>query len=87
METIERAKNLTRQLITFAKGGAPRRETGNLASIVKDALEKTVKDTDISLCVDASPALHPVSFDGEQIGQTVECVGLNAIEAMQGRGG
>ena len=45
---IDRARNLTGQLLTFAKGGAPIREISNLSPVIRDASKLALSGSNVS---------------------------------------
>ncbi|MDA8390036.1 MAG: ATP-binding protein [Gammaproteobacteria bacterium] len=81
-----RARGLTLQLLTFAKGGAPVLKTGPIAETVRALVTFFLKGSRVRATVDLPDDLWPVDFDRDQIGQVVQNLVLNAIEAM-GEGG
>jgi PAS domain S-box-containing protein len=83
---IDRARNLTGQLLTFAKGGAPVLETGRLFPFVKDVAESVVGGSDVSYGFDHEENLWACNFDKTQLGQAINHVVLNAKEAMPNGG-
>jgi PAS domain S-box-containing protein len=82
METIERGRDLTRQLITFAKGGTPIREVGRLFPFVKDTARFALSGSSVSCECTVAPDLWPCNFDKNQIGQVVDNIVINAKQAM-----
>lgn len=79
---IDRATGLTKQLLSFAKGGAPVRESANLINIVKESADFVLHGTGFSLDFKADDDLRTVSVDKGQISQVVTNLVINAKEAM-----
>jgi PAS domain S-box-containing protein len=78
----QRARNLTGQLLTFAKGGQPIRETASLEEVIRDSAEFVLRGSK-SACRYHFPAdLWLVDIDKGQISQVVQNLILNAVEAM-----
>ncbi|MEQ8188543.1 MAG: PAS domain S-box protein, partial [Candidatus Eremiobacterota bacterium] len=79
-----RAKDLTYQLLTFAKGGMPVKKTGIISDVIKEAANFAVIGTK-STCEFYFPEdLWPVSIDEGQISQVIQNLVLNAEQSMNG---
>jgi PAS domain S-box-containing protein len=76
-----RAQSLTRQLLTFARGGAPLRAVLDVGPIVEEAARFASRGAAAACHVDISPGLWPVNGDAGQLAQVVQNLVLNAIEA------
>ncbi|MBU1565713.1 MAG: PAS domain S-box protein [Proteobacteria bacterium] len=77
-----RAKNLALQLLTFAKGGNPVKETSSLKSVIQDAAGFALRGDKIVCRYDIPDNLWLVDIDKGQIGQVIQNVVLNASQAM-----
>ncbi len=77
-----RAKGLTQQLLTFAKGGAPLKETTSLAEVVMDSADFVLSGQSVSCRFDIPEDLWLVDIDKGQISQVVQNLVLNAGQAM-----
>ncbi len=77
-----RARQLTRQLLTFAKGGDPVLAPVALAEVVKEAFELTLKNAPVRREISAPPDLWPASADKDQIVQVLQNLTRNALQAM-----
>lgn len=82
MDTMERARALTRQLLTFAKGGAPARQCGDLFPFVQDTARFALSGANVSSSCDIQNGLWPCDFDKNQIGQVIGNIVINAQQAM-----
>ncbi|MBN2715692.1 MAG: PAS domain S-box protein [Deltaproteobacteria bacterium] len=78
----ERAKNLTGQLLTFSRGGAPVLKTGNLEKVVRDAASFALSGANVSCEFDIAKDLWHVAFDEHQIAQVIDNIVINAKQAM-----
>jgi PAS domain S-box-containing protein len=77
-----RAKDLTQQLLTFARGGAPIKKLAAISSIVRDSATFALRGSNV-LCQFSLPDdLWPVEIDEGQISQVLTKVVINADEAM-----
>jgi nitrogen-specific signal transduction histidine kinase/CheY-like chemotaxis protein len=78
----KRAQSLTKQLLTFAKGGAPVKETASIGEVVKESshfvLSGSKSDCEFSIARD----LWPVEADVGQISQVVNNIVINANQSM-----
>jgi two-component system, cell cycle sensor histidine kinase and response regulator CckA len=82
MATIDRARALTRQLLTFAKGGAPIQKIGNLFPFVEETAKFALSGANVSCHFDVPQDLWACNFDKNQIGQVVDNLIINAQQAM-----
>ena len=86
MSTIDRARGLTQQLLTFAKGGTPVRKIDALFPFIKDAAQFALSGSNISCAFEIAGDLRPCNFDKNQIGQVIDNIVINAQQAMPGGG-
>jgi PAS domain S-box-containing protein len=86
LRTMDRAKGLTQQLLTFAKGGAPLRQ----AMLLDDFLRKTTafacSGSRVSCITDVEPGLWAAEYDANQLGQALDNILINAQQAMPAGG-
>ncbi len=78
----QRARDLTQQLLTFAKGGAPIREAVVLASVVREAAEFGLHGSKVRGEFALPSDLWVADVDKGQIMQVVHNIVINAIQAM-----
>lgn len=83
---VNRAKELTHQLLTFAKGGEPVRSSVSLGEVVREAAEFALHGAAAKCEFDLAPDLRPADVDKGQIGQVVQNLVINAVQAMPGGG-
>jgi PAS domain S-box-containing protein len=81
-----RAKDLTQQLLTFAKGGEPVRAAVPLADVVREAAQFALHGSSVRCEFAIAADLRPADADKGQIGQVVQNLVLNAVQAMPGGG-
>jgi PAS domain S-box-containing protein len=81
-----RAKNLTKQLLTFAKGGAPIRQTEQLLDMIKDSARFVLRGSNVNCIFHIPDDLWFAEVDKGQISQVIQNLVLNAQHAMPGGG-
>jgi two-component system, cell cycle sensor histidine kinase and response regulator CckA len=81
-----RARDLTRQLLTFARGGDPLRTSTALPGIVREAMDLVLQGTRVHAEYNFPPDLWSAHVDRDQIAQAVQNMALNAMQAMPSGG-
>ncbi len=81
-----RAKNLTRQLLTFSKGGSPIKMSASISELVIDTTNFALSGSKIKPEFFISDDLWPVEIDTAQISQVINNLVINAKEAMASGG-
>ncbi|MDY6988888.1 MAG: PAS domain S-box protein [Thermodesulfobacteriota bacterium] len=81
-----RAKNLTRQLVTFSKGGAPIKETAPVSELIRESARHALRGSSASLDFSASNGAWLVDYDKGQMEDVITYLVTNAHEAMPGDG-
>ena len=76
------AKDLTHQLLTFSKGGAPVRETASICDIIKESASFVLRGSKITCEYQCPPEIWPVEIDTAQISQVIQNLIINAEQAM-----
>ena len=76
------AKELTNRLITFSKGGAPQKETVDIAGLVEGVTAFALSGSNIVAEFDIASDLWCADVDRTQIGQAFHNLVINAREAM-----
>jgi two-component system cell cycle sensor histidine kinase/response regulator CckA len=77
-----RARKLTQQLLTFAKGGVPVKKITSLTEIIRDTVRFALSGSNVSCVFDLPDDLWSVDADAEQIGHAINNIVINAREAM-----
>lgn len=85
-EASLRAKDLTIQLITFAKGGQPVKKTDSLARLIRDTIDSTCPAGNIACHCSLPDDLWPVDIDRSQMAQVLQKLLQNASNAMPNGG-
>jgi PAS domain S-box-containing protein len=77
-----RAAKLTRQLLTFAKGGEPIKETTDLVELVRESADFILLGSSVSCDYVFPEDLALINADSGQISQVIQNIVLNAKQAM-----
>lgn len=78
----QQATALTRQLLTFAKGGAPIRQTAAIADLVEESAGFALRGSNVRCTFSFPPELWSVDVDPGQMHQVFHNIVLNADQAM-----
>jgi PAS domain S-box-containing protein len=82
VESIERAKALTNQLLTFSKGGEPAKKLQSIVPLLKNVTQFVISGSKVKDEFDIAENLYNAEFDYNQISQVIENIIINAIQAM-----
>ncbi len=77
------ARNLTQQLLTFSKGGAPIRAVCSVKNIIEESCNLALRGSNTSCRFDFEDGLFNVEVDPGQISQVIHNLALNADQAME----
>jgi len=77
-----RAQELTQQLLTFSKGGAPIRRETSINEIIRDSVAFILSGSNVRCHLDIAEHLPLVNVDAGQISQVIQNLVLNADQAM-----
>ncbi len=80
------ATNLTRQLLTFAKGSNPVQRLEDIAVLLRESVEFALHGSSLRSEFDLPTGLAPVEVDRGQIQQVVNNLAINAMQATADRG-
>ncbi|MEO8904249.1 MAG: PAS domain S-box protein [Polyangiaceae bacterium] len=81
-QAFERAKALTGQLLAFAKGGAPVRTLGSLATSVRECAEFALSGSNVKVELELQEDLWNAEYDANQLAQAFDNILINAKQAM-----
>jgi len=81
-----RAKDLTQQLLTFSRGGAPIKKTAFISKLLEDTTLFALTGSNIRCEFSIPSDLWTVEVDEGQIGQVINNLIINAGHAMPGGG-
>ncbi len=81
-KAIDRATNLTRQLLTFSRGGAPVKKTTSIIEIIRESADFALRGSNVNYGHNAEDELWSVNVDAGQINQVIHNLILNADQSM-----
>jgi PAS domain S-box-containing protein len=85
-KSTRRAKGLTQQLLTFAKGGAPIINLVSLKDLIEESARFSSSGSHIKCGFSFADDLWSVNVDTGQIGQVIQNLVINASQAMPSGG-
>jgi len=85
-KAAERAKELTYQFLTFAKGGKPIKQTVSIVNVLKESVSLCLRGSNITSELTFQEGLAKVDIDQGQISQVFNNLILNAKQAMPKKG-
>jgi len=81
-QAMDRAIQLTNQLLTFARGGEPVREILDVGKLVKESVRFDLAGTNLKPVIECPDDLLLVNADRGQIHQVISNLAINANQAM-----
>ncbi|MBF0519870.1 MAG: response regulator [Nitrospirae bacterium] len=85
-ETIDKAKYLSNQLFTFARGGSPIKEAASLGALIKETVPLIMAGSQLNYELDIAEDLCLVMIDKDQIRQVINNLLSNSKEAVKDNG-
>ncbi|MDQ7783437.1 MAG: ATP-binding protein [Desulfomonilaceae bacterium] len=85
-KAANRAQDLTRQLSTFSKGGAPIKTSASISQLLKDCTGFVLRGTKVRGRFSIPDDLWHVDMDAGQISQVIDNLVINAAQAMPNGG-
>ncbi len=81
-KATQRAVKLTQQLLTFAKGGSPIKESTSLPELIRESTNFILHGSSITTNFDFADNLWLVNADNGQLSQVIQNIVINANQAM-----
>lgn len=81
-QAIVRASDLTRQLLTFARGGEPILKLVKLNEMLQDTVRLALQGSNVGCAFDLAGELWPVEADPGQMARVIDNLVLNAAQSM-----
>ncbi len=81
-----RASRLTKQLLTFSKGGAPVKEVASIKEIIEDTVGFCLSGSNATYSLELPDDLMALNIDKGQIDQVINNLLINALQAMPSGG-
>ena len=76
------ARDLTQQLLTFSKGGAPIKETASIKDLLQESTAFVLRGSNVICTYQMDDDLWPVKIDKGQINQVINNLIINAVQSM-----
>ena len=80
--SVEKTRELSRQLMAFSRSGSPVKKTASVANLLKDTADFVLSGSNVFCNFYISENLHKAELDEGQFSQAVSNVLLNASQAM-----
>jgi PAS domain S-box-containing protein len=77
-----RAKDLTQQLLTFSKGGAPIKKAASISELIRESTSFALRGSKVRCEFSLPDDLWPVEVDEGQVSQVIQNLIINADQAM-----
>ena len=81
-----RAQELAQQLLTFAKGGAPIKQTASIGQLVRDTVGFSLRGSNVRSEFTIADDLWAADVDAGQISQVIQNLAINGDQAMPAGG-
>ncbi|HMQ50625.1 MAG TPA: PAS domain S-box protein [Anaerolineae bacterium] len=85
-QAMGRATNLTKQLLTFAKGGDPIKEVFAISEALTESAQFSLQGSNVKLQINIASGLWEIEADKGQLSQVINNLVINAQQAMPNGG-
>ncbi len=85
-QSIDNAAKLTKQLLTFSKGGEPILENVDIKILIKETVKFNLSGKNIKPIFDIDENLYTIDADKGQLSQVLSNLTINAVQAMKDGG-
>ncbi|MBN2737453.1 MAG: PAS domain S-box protein [Spirochaetales bacterium] len=83
---IDRGKDITHQLLTFSKGGAPLKQLTNIKQLISETSAFVLSGSPVKVTLNIEENLWIANVDRGQISQVIQNLMINALQAMDNKG-
>jgi CheY-like chemotaxis protein len=83
---VLKARDLTQQLLTFARGGSPVRRLADVGQLIREAADFASHGSSCACLFEVEAGLWPAEIDQGQLDQVVQNIVINAVQAMPNGG-
>jgi CheY-like chemotaxis protein/anti-sigma regulatory factor (Ser/Thr protein kinase) len=84
--TLKRARSLTQQLLTFAKGGSPVRKPVAIEKLLKETVPFALSGSPVNAAFSLDPSVWVCNADENLLAQVIDNIVINARQAMSNGG-
>jgi len=81
-KATKRAAGMAKQLLTFARGGAPMKKPVSLRRLVEESTELALNGTKVRAQIRIPDSIHLIMADEDQLSQVFSNITINAVQAM-----
>ncbi len=82
LKSIQRAKGLTGQLLTFSKGGQPVKKVQSIIPLLQDTVQFAISGSNVKAQFHIDDSPDNAEIDYNQISQVIQNIVINAVQAM-----
>jgi signal transduction histidine kinase len=82
LKTMDRARSLTQQLLTFSKGGTPDKKVMTLPPFLEETARFAMSGSKASLHLSIAEDLWRCAYDPNQMAQVINNIIINGQQAM-----
>lgn len=81
-QATKRAAQMAKQLLTFARGGAPAKKQLSVRNLLHETAEMATNGTRVITSINLPDSLHDVIADQDQLTQVFNNIAINAVQSM-----
>lgn len=81
-KAVLQSRDLTRQLLTFSKGGSPAKETLSMSELLESSVQPALRSSNVNYELIIPEGLWFIEADREQLKQVINNLIINAEQAM-----
>ena len=85
-QSVNKAKGITQQMLTFSKGGSPIKAATDMAALIQESVHFALSGTNINPTYEIEEGLHHSEVDQNQVNQVISNLIINAQHAMPNGG-